>query len=380
MVDANFGLGWPFYLCLWKLAESQLPLHFFTKIKIMHLRFFLLLTAAMAIFACNNAPASSENQTVESPPDTVLVENAAAEAQTSVAEADPAAEALPVNATDPAPAKREAALASAKPVSTKKEVNSGNPETPEKVEPEAASPPAGKVTFQNQVITDNVIVEDKKPAAPQPPSHDAWDKLLQQYVSAAGKVNYAGFKKDRSKLEAYLDILQKNAPQSEWSRPEKMAFWINVYNAFTVELIVDNYPVSSIMKLDGGKPWDRKWIDIGGKNYSLNNIENDILRPQFKDARIHFAVNCAAKSCPPLLNRAWTAANLEDNFEKQARAFINNPNFNKISEKEVEASKIFEWYASDFGNLAEFLNKYSATKINANAKVKYREYDWALNE
>ncbi len=159
-----------------------------------------------------------------------------------------------------------------------------------------------------------------------------------------------------------------------------MAFWINAYNAFTVKLIVDNYPISSIMKLDNGKVWDRKWINIGGKTYSLNNIENDILRPQFKDPRIHFAVNCAAKSCPPLLNRAWTAANLESNFEKQARAFINNPEFNKISAKEVEVSKIFDWYASDFGNLIDYLNKYSSTKINANAKVKFREYDWALNE
>jgi hypothetical protein len=363
-------------------VKSRLPVHFFTKIKIMRIRFFLLLTAAITIFACNNAPASTESQPAEPRPEVAPVETAAAEAP--VPDSAPAAEAAPEKPSSPAPAKKEAAPAPVKPVSTKKESPvseiAPKPDSPEKPEPETASPPAGKVVFQDQEISDNVIIEDKKPASPQPPSHDAWDKLLQQYVSAAGKVNYAGFKKDKAKLETYLDILQKNAPQNDWSRAEKMAFWINAYNAFTVKLIVDNYPVSSIMKLDGGKPWDRKWINIGGKSYSLNNIENDILRPQFKDARIHFAVNCAAKSCPPLLNRAWTAANLESNFEKQARAFINNPNFNKISAKEVEVSKIFEWYASDFGNLIEYLNKYSATKINANAKVKYREYDWALNE
>ena len=87
---------------------------------------------------------------------------------------------------------------------------------------------------------------------------------------------------------------------------KKMAYWINVYNAFTIKMIVDNYPVSSITKLHGGKPWDVKWIELGEKKYSLNEIEHNILRPQFKDARIHFAVNCAAQSCPPILNKAWT--------------------------------------------------------------------------
>lgn len=214
----------------------------------------------------------------------------------------------------------------------------------------------------------------------QPPSHETWNKLLGQYVSNEGKVNYKGLKNDKAKLEAYLETLQNNPPQDGWKRNEKMAFWINAYNAFTVKLIVDNYPVASITKLDGGKPWDRKWIKIGDKTYSLNNIENDILRPQFKDARIHFAVNCAAQSCPPLLNKAWTADNLESNFEKQAKAFVNNPKFNTISAKNVKVSKIFDWYKADFGNLIDFLNKYASTNINGNAKVEYVEYDWALNE
>ncbi|MBI1228115.1 MAG: DUF547 domain-containing protein [Bacteroidetes bacterium] len=221
-------------------------------------------------------------------------------------------------------------------------------------------------------------VEEEKAAAP--PSHDAWDKLLQQYVNAEGKVNYDGLKKDKAKLEAYLKTLESNPPQDGWSRGEKMAFWINAYNASTVKLIVDNYPLASITKLDGGKTWDVKRVKIGGKTYSLNNIENDILRPQFKDARIHFAVNCAALGCPPLLNRAWTAANLESNLEKQALAFVNNPRFNKISEKTVQVSKIFEWYAADFGNVTGFLNKYATKKIGSGAKLTYLEYDWGLNK
>lgn len=212
------------------------------------------------------------------------------------------------------------------------------------------------------------------------PSHKAWDQLLQKYVSASGKVNYKGFQQSKTKLNAYLDELAKNPVQDNWSKAEKMAYWINAYNAFTVKLITDNYPITSITKLHNGKPWDVKWIQLGDKTYSLNAIENDILRPQFKDARIHFAINCAAQSCPPLLNRAWTAENLDKYLNQQAKAFINNLTFNKISTNEVQLSKIFEWYAEDFGNLVAFLNKYATTKINANAKIKYVEYDWALNE
>ena len=218
-----------------------------------------------------------------------------------------------------------------------------------------------------------------KPQNPPTLSHQVWDELLRKYVNASGKVNYGGFKNDKAKLQTYLNLLKNNPPQSNWPRNKAMAFWINAYNAFTIKLIVDNYPVSSITKLDGGKPWDRKWIKIGEKTYSLNNIENDILRPKYKDARIHFAVNCAAKSCPPILNRAWTADNLNRNFEKQAKAFINDQNFNKIAVKKIQISKIFEWYASDFGNLIDYLNKYSNTKINSNARVEYLEYNWDLN-
>ncbi len=353
----------------------------------MHIRFFLLLIAAMAIFACGNAPQNTENQTESTSSETVEASAAAAveTPSTTPAAPEPGGEPAPspaepaANAAPPKPSAKPVAVKNDQPAEASKKQpapqNTNSPEAPQPAEP--VSKPAEK-TPEKAPVTAPAATE--KPAAPQPPSHESWDKLLRQYVSETGKVNYSGFKKDKAKLESYLDILQKNPPQNDWSRAEKMAFWINAYNAFTVKLIVDNYPISSIMKLDGGKPWDRKWINIGGKTYSLNNIENDILRPQFKDPRIHFAVNCAAKSCPPLLNRAWTAANLESNFEKQARAFINNPGFNKISEKEVEVSKIFDWYSGDFGNLIDYLNKYSNTKINANAKVKFREYDWALNE
>jgi hypothetical protein len=212
------------------------------------------------------------------------------------------------------------------------------------------------------------------------PNHETWDALLKKYVSSTGKVNYKGLKTEAAKLNEYTTQLAKNHPESAWSKEDQMAYWINAYNAFTVKLILDNYPLSSITKLHKGKPWDVKWIKLGEKTYSLNNIENDILRPQFKDARIHFVVNCAARSCPPLLNQAFTATNLNVNLDALAKKFINNAAFNKLSADKIEVSKIFDWYAADFGKLVDFLNKYSSTKINAQAKLSYLEYNWALNE
>jgi len=217
-------------------------------------------------------------------------------------------------------------------------------------------------------------------AEPKAFSHAAWNTLAQKHISSAGKVNYKGFKADIAAFDGYLKSLADNPVQSSWSRNEKMAYWINAYNAFTIKLVVNNYPVKSIMDLDGGKPWDKKWIKLGVKTYSLNNIEHDILRPTYKDARIHFAVNCAAKSCPPVWNKAWTAANLNGQLEKSAKSFINNSKYNSVGGSNAIISKIFEWYAVDFGNIIDYLNKYANTKVVAGTTVKYQEYNWALNE
>lgn len=230
--------------------------------------------------------------------------------------------------------------------------------------------------FFTKVASENVKTH------PLPPlfSHDAWNALTQKHISPTGKVNYKGFKTDKAALDDYLKSLADNPIQNNWSRAKKMAYWINAYNAFTIQLIVDNYPIKRITDLDGGKVWDRKWIELGGQTYSLNNIEHDILRPQFKDARIHFAVNCAAKSCPPIWNHAWTEQNVENQLTKATKAFINNTTYNRLDEKAVSLSKIFEWYAVDFGNITQYLNKYASITIKENAKVNYQNYIWALNE
>jgi hypothetical protein len=215
---------------------------------------------------------------------------------------------------------------------------------------------------------------------PSTVSHLGLDSLLQKHVSDDGKVNYKSLKADKAALDAYCLMLSDNPVQDDWSRESSMAYWINAYNAFTLKLIIDNYPTKSILNFDGGKTWDVRRIRIGDKKYSLNNIENDILRPMFKDPRIHFAINCAAKSCPPIWNHAYTAENLEATLEIRTRSFVNNARYNTISAKGAQVSKIFDWYGVDFGNLRTFLHKYAETPINSGTAIRFNEYNWDLNE
>ena len=213
------------------------------------------------------------------------------------------------------------------------------------------------------------------------PTHEAFDALLRQYVDDRGQVNYEGLKSRSMALDKYLQRLENNAPDASWPRNEAMAYWINAYNAYTLKLIVDNYPVRSIKDLEGGNPWDVKWINIGGKRYSLNNIEHDILRKDFFDPRIHAVVNCAAASCPPLWNRAFTAANLEKGLQTRTTAWINNPTYNQIDENRLRLSKLFDWYGDDFGDNIDFVNEYfRGDEISERATISYLDYDWALNE
>ena len=210
--------------------------------------------------------------------------------------------------------------------------------------------------------------------------HDIWDDLLKEYVSPSGKVDYHGLKRVEGKLDSYLEVLANNHVQSNWRANKKMAYWINVYNAYTVKLILDNYPTSSIMNINKGKAWDLKWIKLGDKTYTLNDIEHKILRPQFKDARIHFAVNCAAVSCPPLYNGAWTVDNIEGLLESQTKSFINNAAFNKIESNRLVLSKIFDWYKEDFDDIQAFINRYTTVEVDPKAKLSFMDYNWNLND
>lgn len=210
--------------------------------------------------------------------------------------------------------------------------------------------------------------------------HSSWSKLLKKYVSDNGNVNYQSFKKEIESLYSYIDYLSANRPSEQWSKHEKLAYFINVYNANTIKLIVDNYPTESIKNFRNA--WSKKFIKIGNDHYSLSNIEHDILR-KMNEPRIHFAINCASKSCPKLMNVAFTAENLEHLLEQATDGFINNSNKNKLSEKKVELSKLFKWYKEDFtknGNLIDYINQYSTVKIDSDAPVSFLEYDWRLNE
>ena len=212
-----------------------------------------------------------------------------------------------------------------------------------------------------------------------PADHQIFNKILQKYVRE-GHVDYQGLINDKAELNKYLLSLENNPPDKDWNRNEKLAFWINAYNAYTLKLIIDHYPVKSITELHSGNPWDVKWININGQTLSLNGIENEIIRPQFREPRIHFAVNCAAKSCPPLADIAFTKENIDELLTTRTRNFINNPQYNTISKSKIEVSKIFEWYKEDFGDLVSFINKYSDKEIKANASISFKEYDWALNK
>jgi Protein of unknown function, DUF547 len=267
---------------------------------------------------------------------------------------------------------------SRKAVETTKSILAQKPVTqPQQVEKTADLIQNNPKTTENVTISATTATETKPN---QTINYDDWEAILQKFVSKTGQVDYQGLKANRTDFDAFLQRIAENPPENEWSRAEKMAFWINTYNAFTIALILENYPLKKIIDLDGGKPWDIRRITIGTNKYSLNQIENDILRPKFKDARIHFAVNCAAKSCPPLLNRAFRAEKLDAQLAERTRDFLKNRKFNQFSTETANVSKIFDWYGVDFENLILFFNKYTVEKLSATTNIQFNEYDWNLNE
>ena len=204
--------------------------------------------------------------------------------------------------------------------------------------------------------------------------------LLKNHVSNLGIVNYKGFIKDKKIFTSFLSDLSKNTPNPTWSKEKKIAYWMNVYNAFTIKLIIDNYPLKSIKEIK--KPWDLLFIKIGKKHYSLNDIEHNILR-KMNDPRIHFGINCASYSCPPLQNKAFRELTVNEDLDTLTSQFINDKNRNIISEQSIILSKIFKWFSKDFkknGNLINYLNKYSNISIESSAKKSFKNYNWSLNE
>ena len=225
-----------------------------------------------------------------------------------------------------------------------------------------------------------------------PPAYDAWTVLVKKHVDKEGMVDYKGFIKDTQDLQSFLDLLSANPPGEQWSQEDQIAYWLNAYNAFTIKLIVDHYPVKSIKDL-GPKhqiifvntPWDKKFFKIGDKSMTLNFIEHRILRQNFKEPRIHFALNCASMSCPKLRREAYNGKELNIQLTDQAKDFLRDKKRNEVDAKKPKLSAIFDFYGKDMKkwsgkSLIGFINIYSPVQINEDADIEYLDYDWSLND
>lgn len=233
-------------------------------------------------------------------------------------------------------------------------------------------------------------------------SHVAWSDVLRAHVRGDG-FDYRKLKEDRAKLDAYLGALEAVMPEefAGWKKEQRHAFWIDAYNAYTVKRVVDAYPIKSIKDLDrdGKSVWDQPFIPLGklfsesgGEKLSLNDVENKILRPGFKDARVHAAINCASKGCPPLSAEAFVADKLDDQLDAQVTRWLSDPARNRFDRKAnvAEISKIFDWYKEDFVRDADSVRKWLSIhapeserewlESEAILKVRYLEYSWELND
>ncbi len=231
--------------------------------------------------------------------------------------------------------------------------------------------------------------------------HSDWQDLLDAYLvpgqdGEANKVDYASLaanQDDRDKLELYITSLEA-VEVDALNKNEQFAFWANLYNATTVRVILDHYPVSSIRKISispgffSTGPWGAKLVTVDGERLTLDDIEHRILRPIWKDPRVHYAVNCASIGCPNLPTKPFTGKTLEADLEAAARAYINSPRGASFRGSALRVSKIYDWYSEDFGkgtaDLISHLKSYAegdlAEKLENTTRVQGYDYDWSLND
>lgn len=219
--------------------------------------------------------------------------------------------------------------------------------------------------------------------------HEIWAELLGKYVREDG-VDYAGFKSEENRLDQYLNVLEQTDSKT-LMRDEQFAYYINAYNAWTIKLILSAYPAVTSIKNLGTfwkSPWEKKIVRIDGDVVTLDDIEHHILRPRFKDPRVHFAINCSAVSCPPLRSEPYLGNLLDLQLSQATGSFINNPNHYRLEGNTFYVSRIFKWFAEDFNNdvlgfYLEFargdLKKKLAEKKDV-IQIKYLNYDWSLND
>jgi len=238
-------------------------------------------------------------------------------------------------------------------------------------------------------------------AAGEPVSNVLYTAVLEEYVQD-GRVDYSGLCEDE-RFASYVNQLATVDPDTIGDNDERLAFWINLYNAYTLKIICDNYPLESINDLHLGglvvgtvlkkTVWDKKFVKTDGEELSLNHVEHEIIRSEFRDPRAHFAIVCASVSCPPLRAESYEGGRLGDQLDDQARIFFSEPdkNYFDVEKKEAHLSKILDWFSKDFGGndeeillfVSTYLPKDLASAIRADPtewKIKYTDYDWRLNE
>ena len=235
--------------------------------------------------------------------------------------------------------------------------------------------------------------------------HSQWTQLLGKHVAwinggVASQVDYAGFKVDQPALDAYLASLSAVTREqyNGWSRDQQLAYLINAYNAFTVKLILDHYPLTSIKEIGGvfSNAWKQRFIPLLGQTMTLDELEHGMIRESgvFDDPRIHFAVNCASIGCPALRTDAFVAEQLETQLEDGQQRFLSDRSRNRYNteKRRFEVSKIFKWYGKDFsdkwGSLEAYLQQHASLladsqavdKARKNTRIDFTYYDWALNQ
>jgi len=226
--------------------------------------------------------------------------------------------------------------------------------------------------------------------------HSEWDDLTRRFVTQSqdgiNRIAYSKFQAaDKQQLQGYILALS-TTPISQYTRDEQRAFWINLYNAITVNVILDNYPVASIRKIKSGffssGPWEKKLVSVDAEIITLNDIEHRILRPIWQDARIHYAVNCASIGCPNLQPRAFTAKKTEAMLAEAAVEFINHSRAVDVKEGKLRVSSIYKWYKIDFGGtdagVINHLRQYAKPPLaqqlsNIESIDDDSHYNWAIN-
>ena len=227
--------------------------------------------------------------------------------------------------------------------------------------------------------------------------HSAWDGFLKKHLTPEDGINRLDYAavgaEDKKILAAYLRLLEQTQVSS-LNRNEQRAFWINFYNALTADVVLRHYPVESILDIDispgllARGPWGKKLAEVEGEEVSLDDIEHRILRPIWKDARIHYAVNCASIGCPNLMTEAFTSDNTERLLERGARDFINHPRGASVADGKLTVSSIYEWFVDDFGgddtgvikHLREYADDDLLKSLADVDSVDDDRYDWQLNK